>query len=377
MTVPAVESGQAMNHSETGAPLRIESVHSAAAAPEHAPKNGPERTTRILLLAVVLGLCQQIYPLYRSVDRYQPEYWKSFIDGTGPAPEQYRIGVKLAAWWMVEHLGWAFRHGFLLMDVAGALMAVYLFYALLEQRRPVLTGTIELRWFASAAFVALICFYLMWVGSFFRPETLPITGLAALLVYLWSSWEKDDTRWHRARVAAGVAGASALLAWIRADVALLLNAGWLIGSLRRTQRSTVPHRTCKILASSVGAGLAAATQLYLMRVKYPHASYGAVPVLMIRESWRKPLNLPPFICFMVPIAWTYLQFWHDPSASSDEELDTGIVISSVMYLLLWGAMGKLNEVRIFVPFALALTPLTVELATRRISPNPAVGRQCT
>lgn len=351
--------------------MQTESARSAAAELRSASKSGPERMTRVLLLAVALGLCERTYWLYDSIDHFQPGYWKRFVDGLGPAPEQYRIGVKLAAWWMVEHLRWGFRHGFLLMDVAGTLTAVYLLYALLRRRESVRGALPALTWFASAGFVALVCFYFGWAGAYFRPETLPTAGFVAMMVWLWSSWDRAQSRSKEWAIAFGLLAASFLQAWIRADVPAALNAGVLLGMLLCRGKSTARGRAWKVVVGIVCVGIAVGVQLYLMKVKYPSASYGPVPVLMIRHSWKKPLNLPPFICFMVPVTWTFLRFWRDRIAGSVDELDSGLVIGSVLYLLLWAVMGKLNEVRIFIPFALALAPLTIELAMRQIPPDAA------
>jgi hypothetical protein len=214
-----------------------------------------------------------------------------------------------------------------------------------------------------------MCFYFAWVDSFFRPETLPTVGFVALMVWLWSSWKTGQSRSKEFGIALALIAASFLEAWIRADVAAALNAGMLLACVGWRGKRVATGRAWKIVVGALCVGTAAAVQLYLMKVRYPHATYGPIPVLMIRHSWRRPLNLPPFICFMVPVVWTFVQFWRQRLAWSGDEVDSGLVIAGVMYLLLWGVMGKLNEVRIFVPFALALAPLTVDLALRRISPG--------
>lgn len=347
--------------------MQTESAGSAAGGPDSGPSMRPERMTGILLLAVALGLCERTYWLYDSIDHYQRGYWKSFIEGAGLAPEQYRIGVKMAAWWMVEHLGWGFRHGFLLMDVAGSIIAVYLLYALLRRRETVRNASVSLQWFSSAAFVALTCFYFAWVDTYFRPETLPTVGLVAVMVWLWSSWNAGQSRGTQFGIALGLLAVSFVEGWIRADVAAALNGGMLLGCVARRAKRPGRPRAWKIVVAALCVGIAAGEQLYLMKVKYPQASYGPIPVLMIRHSWRRPLNLPPFICFMVPVVWTFVRFWRERRDWSGDEVDSGLIIASAMYLVLWGVMGKLNEVRIFVPFALAMAPLTIDLAMRRIS----------
>jgi hypothetical protein len=122
------------------------------------------------------------------------------------------------------------------------------------------------------------------------------------------------------------------------------------------------------------AVIAGGTQLYIMWVKYPHASYGPIPVLMIRHDLQQPLTFPPFFCFMLPIAWTYFRLWHDRNRRSGEDTDLGLVIGSMLYVIFWLVLGKLDEVRIFIPFALALMPLTVELAMNRIQ-RPVLIRE--
>ena len=336
---------------------------------------GPQRTARVLLLTFALGLCDLTYWQYSYVDRVNPGYWKNFIDGVELAPEQYRIGVKLAAWWMVQHFGWGFRHGFALIDVVSSLAAVFLLYDLLQRRAAVRAASVEVQWFASAAFIALTCFYLVWVGSYFRPETLPNSGAAAIMLWLWASWDRIAAKkLGQAWVAIALVAASALQGWIRADLACVLNAGIFIGYLVRQRTGRVQHAGWKLAVSLLCAVIAGGTQLYIMWVKYPHASYGPIPVLMIRHDLQQPLTFPPFFCFMLPIAWTYFRLWHDRNRRSGEDTDLGLVIGSMLYVIFWLVLGKLDEVRIFIPFALALMPLTVELAMNRIQ-RPVLIRE--
>jgi hypothetical protein len=344
-----------------------EGMTSGAAGSDDRANAGPRRSARILLLAVGLGLCDQTYWQYSFIDHYQKGYWKSFVDGNGLAPEQYRIGVKMAAWWMVKHLGWGFRHGFALMDVVSTLTALFLLYALLNGRRSVQAASVELKWFASAGFLALVCFYLSWVGAYFRPETLPTTGLLVVSLWLWSSYDRVRSNGDRVWIAVGLFAATALQAWIRADVPLALNAGMFCSCLWRRRPTGVQHRAVKIVISLLCVAIAAATQLYIMRIKYPHASYGPIPIVMVRYDLRQPLTFPPFLCFMVPIAWTLVRFWRSRRHRSLEPTDAGLVLGSMLYLLLWIVMGKLDEIRIYIPFALALVPLSVDLALERLS----------
>ncbi len=350
-------------------PLRSETARLEHSATEIAgPQAGtrmlrPQLLTRVLLLATVLGVCDQSYWQYSDVDHYAKGYWLPFVQGAGAAPEQYRIGVKMTAWWLVQHLSWEFRYGFTLMDVLAAIAGALLVYDLLLRRPAIRQSTTALQWFASAGFVLLVCYYMAWVGFFFRPETLPSFGLTACMAWLWTL--RRDERGRPVLTICGLIAAAAAQAWIRADVPCALNAGILLASTVGTGRGLSISRRASIFTAAVCIAVAAGTQFYIMRVLYPHASYGNIPVFMVTHDLHQPLTYPPFLIFIVPLAWSGFQAWRQRAV-----LDTGtrgLLLGAAIYLVLWILLGKLDEVRIFIPFAVVLIPITMELAIRRIS----------
>jgi len=347
---------------------------SSSARPEQHSTRTPHRTTVILLLAIILGLCDRNYWQYSNVDHYWPTYWMPFIHGTALAPEQYRIGVKLAAWWLVQHFHWGFRHGYALMDVVASVPGSLLLFDMVERKRWYRDSRLELQWFASAAFLMLVCFNLMWIESYFRPETLPTTGLVALMAWLWT--RRGDAPPSLSRellIIVGLLAASLAQGFIRADVVCMLSAGIFFVSVFAWGRGISLRRSAAI-ATSVACGLiGVGIQLYLMKIRYPQATYGPIPVWMIRYALRQPLNFPPFLCFIAPFAWTVIRFFRRPPPA--DAANQGILVGSVLYFALWVVMGKLDEVRIFVPFALALAPLTIELMIRRIGNPERAGVQ--
>lgn len=324
------------------------------------------RTTQILLLALAAGVCDQSYWQYSNVDHYWPAYWLPYVHGTGLAPEQYRIAVKFAAWWLVRHLHWGFRHGFVLMDVIGLVAAVLLTFNLLEKRRGFQQASTERRWLAAMVVFALAAYYLEWAGFFFRPETLPSVGLTVLLAWLWTARAKGSSGRYAITIG-GLILASGAQAWIRADISCALNAGiFLIAITRFSRDLSLPKRTAMVTSLACIA-IALGTQLYIMRVMYPHASYGSTPVFMVTRDLHMWLGLPPFLVFMLPVAWTGIQAWRQKARLDGPSL--GLLLGAAIYLFSWILMGKIDEVRIFIPFALALSPLTADLALRRISPT--------
>lgn len=345
-------------------PAHPQSVQEIASLDLRPEASRPRRTAQVLLLALALGVCDQTYWLYSNVDHYWPTYWLPYVHGIGMAPEQYRVGVKLAAWWLVEHFHWGFRHGFVLMDIVALIIAVLLTYNLLERRQTMRNAGIGLQWFAAAAVFALAAYYLSWVGFFFRPETLPSVGLTILMAWLWSVRAKPNYGGNIA-VACGLILASAAQAWIRADVPCALNAGILLVSLTPSGSELSLPKRWAIATSLLCIAVAGTTQLYIMRVLYPHASYGPTPVFMVTHDLHQWLELPPFLVFMLPVAWTGVQAWR--RRTTVDGPSRGLLFGAAIYLILWLLMGKIDEVRIFIPFALALAPLTAELAVRKIN----------
>jgi len=323
----------------------------------------PQRVTRVLLLAMMLGLCDQNYWQYSNVDHYFAGYWMPFVRGTGTAPEQYRIGVKMAAWWLVQHFSWGFRHGFTLMDVLASTVGVLLIYDLLLRRAAIRSATMAWQWFSSIGFVMLVCFYMAWVGFFFRPETLPSFGVTACMVWLWMHPRTKSM--GTPLIICGLLIAAATQAWIRADIPCALNAGVFLACLTGSGRGLSISRRAALVTSLACIAVAAGIQLYIMRVLYPHANYGGIPVVMMLHDPHQPLTLPPFLVFMLPVAWTAVQAWRQRSVLDTG--DKGLVFGAAIYWVLWVVLGKLDEVRIFIPFAVALIPITMELAVRRIS----------
>jgi hypothetical protein len=350
-------------------PLRSETApleHSAREIASPTPGTrilSPQCATRVLLLAAVLGVCDQSYWRYSNVDHYFKGYWMPYVQGTGAAPEQYRIGVKMAAWWLVKHLSWDFRYGFTLLDVIASTVGILLVYDLLLRRPIIRAADTASQWFASAAFVLLVCYYMAWVGFYFRPETLPSFGLTACMAWLWT--RRPGKRSSAGLTICGLLICAAAQAWIRADIPCALNAGIFLVSLTRAGEGLSISRRAALVTSALCVAVAAGTQLYIMRVLYPHASYGNIPLFMVTHDLHQPLTFPPFLIFILPLVWTGVQAWRRRSV-----LDTGsrgLLVGAAIYFVLWVLIGKLDEVRIFIPFAIALIPVTMELAVRRIS----------
>ncbi len=334
-------------------------------------ENKPRRATLTVLAIVVLAACFLDYWQY-SRQFYTPGYssdptgWMAVALGTGYAPQQYRIGVVQSASWMSQHMHMGMRHAFFLLDLISLASAVFLLYGLLEKSTSYRKASVAVQWFGSAAFVLLVQFYLAWLLWYQRPETLPSALYVALLLWLWTRkgiWIDESTA-GRLLTAGMILLLSLAQGLIRADVAFLVNAGAFLVCLTRKGMGLALSRYPALLTSIAGALLAVAIQFYMMKVVYPHATYGDGPIFQLKFNIICPIRWVPFGLFFSPYMWTLIQITRRKFAL--DAANIALVAGSVLYLGLWMLLGKMDEVRIFLPFAMALVPLTVQLAMRRL-----------
>ena len=366
LPIPSEDYPEALSHPQAAA-------HAQAAGREESLAS-PGRYARVLLIAMLLGSTFRNYWTNSHYEHLDPSVWMSFVNGTGAAPEQYRVGVKQVAWWIMRHLGGGFRHSFALLDIVGSVIAALLLYSLLERSRFYREGGLLRRWFGSGVFLVLFFYYLSWLPWFEKAETLPSAGLVAGLLWLWSKRPGSTSGLRIALTVAGLLLLTMGQALVRADIALLLSAGMFLVALTRRfgDGHSLPQPWA--LGTSVACALlAAGTQAYMMRVAYPHASYGDTPVFMLRYDIADPLVVGPFVLFLLPVVWTALaalrQLRAGGSSSrfvNEDAAGLGLLLGALLYIPLWMVLGKLDEVRIFLPFALALVPLSTGLVLRRV-----------
>ena len=341
-----------------------------------APEN-PGRPLRVLLLAAVVGGCLRNFRAYSRSEHANPDGYLAFVQGRGLAPEQYRPGVKWLAWLVMRASGMHFRHAFALLDLLFASAAVLLLCDLLENTLTFRRAGRAGQCFAAACLLAISLLSLSWLSWFEKPETLPAVGLVAGLLFLWTRPSNASQALGGGGTSAGLGApwprAAALilttlaLALVRADVALALCGGMCLVAAGRHGPGLALRRTAAICTSGAGLFLSAGVQLYLMLRAFPLANYGRTPVLMGRHDLTKPLVLVPFFLFMLPFAWTA---WHlRRFGARAESASVGLLLGGLLYLPLWMALGKVDEVRIFLPFALSLGPLTAEMAILRWLPT--------
>jgi hypothetical protein len=325
--------------------------------------------TLIVLTATLLSACFLDYWAYSRAFYLQPGIWMDLVHGTGSAPAQYRVGVVRSAFWISEHMHMGMRHAFTLLDMISGLAAVFLLYDLLERSLTYRKSGMTAKWFGSVAYVVLVQYYLAWLLWYQRPETLPTAMLVAILLWLWTRkniWLDESTvgQWLTAALIFLVSAAQGV---VRADMAFMVDLGMLLLCLTRLGKGLALPRSAAIVVSLSGAILAGAIQIYMMKVVYPNASYGTTPVFQLKLNFIDHDRVFPFVLFLIPYWWMLAQI--AKRRLTGDAAGLGMVAGSLMFAVLWIIFGKFDEVRIFMPIALALAPLTVQGLMEHVGVN--------
>ena len=139
----------------------------------------------------------------------------------------------------------------------------------------------------------------------------------------------------------------------------VLVVAWRGGRLSLSRSSTMAVAACCM-------AIAAATQIVLAKIVYPQAHYATGYFFMLpRDIWR--LNdLLCFVVFLLPAAWTLREVRRRRFLG--DAAGVAMLLAAIPFVLLWMTIGRIEEVRIFLPLALAITPLTVQMAMLLTAP---------
>jgi hypothetical protein len=298
------------------------------------------------------------------------------VSGTASAPSQYRIGVIDTAYVLARHTHLGMRHTLTALDVIAGFVAVFALFLILRRSAAYRNADLARQWFGAAGFVILVQFYLAWLLWYQRPETLPTAALLSLaLLLLAVKFPLLPEGLARGVSVIGLLVLAVAQGFVRADVAFALHVGILLVCLTPAGKGFALSRGLQAGTSAVAILLVVAIQFELMRKMYPQASYGDTPVLELFLNLRSPLRYIPFALFLVPSVWTALVLTRRRYKTGSAEI--GMLAGAAIFLGMWVTAGKIDEVRIFLPFALALAPLTVEVAMQRFLAGTEVAEERT
>jgi hypothetical protein len=327
---------------------------------------GPKRVASVLLSAIVLSTGYLDYWAYSQAFYKEPNIWMDVVTGTGNAPSQYRIGVIDTAYFLARHLHVGMRHTLALLDVISGMIAVFALFLVLQRSAVYRKAGVATQWFGAASFIILVQFYLAWLLWYQRPETLPTAAILALALLLVAVKAPESDTVGGIGMAGTIAGLLLLAVaqgFVRADVAFALHVGVLLVCLTGAGKGFALPRGVQAGTSVVAMLLALGIQYYLMKRVYPQANYGDTQVVQLFFNLKSPSAYAPFLLFLLPTGWTAVMLTR--RRYQVEPAGVGIFTAAVIFLGMWVVVGKIAEVRIFLPFALALAPVTAELAMQR------------
>jgi hypothetical protein len=249
-----------------------------------------------------------------------------------------------------------------LITTASALFAGFTLLRLLERTETFRRASGSLQWLGSATFVLLALFYLQWVGWYYRPDTLPSAASLAAMYWLWAiPPERAATPGRRALIAAGLLGLAFAQGFLRADIGVAMNLGVLLASAAGLRGLSLPRRA-SVVVGGLGVLISAGILLYLIRFVYPQASYGDTEKFMLPKNIERWWGTVPFLLFTFPVLWTAVKAW-----KRRREIDApslAVLAGGMIFMSMWLIMGKDDEVRIYIGFAMAIAPLTSQLVIR-------------
>lgn len=154
-------------------------------------------------------------------------------------------------------------------------------------------------------------------------------------------------------------------------VAILFHLGLFLYVIVRSSKDFPAGRAALVAASCVSGLISTAILWILMHKIFPHATYGTTPVFQLFAN-LSPNQLVPFLMFFTPILYTYLRIRSSGTNTSGPE--DALRLSAVFYLASWVLVGLVQEVRIFVPFAFALMPQTVNTLANSLERDSGVAK---
>ncbi len=313
------------------------------------------RFVKLLLFLVVLALAHFVHDGWRTRLTWDAEhpnlannpYYYLFRPAPPPlhAPEAYRVAIPALGQFLVGRLhvpdpayvaaGLDFGFGFL---------ASYLLYKAAIEGLPVSTKKTE-RMLVVALFLAFLQFPLAWVVPWQRPETLPSALYLAFALRCLIDARKTAV-WTLLLLAATLCQTL-----VRSDVPFVFGIGLALASMIRSTQASGPRSTN--IAKGVAITLVSAgMQAYLKFVRYPHLTYWPGTEVFPFRANLQFHNLSNFSIALLP--FLIVAAFAIAKKMRLDALDILVLVTSALYLPIWFAVGIVGEVRVGVPFLMAL-----------------------
>jgi hypothetical protein len=151
---------------------------------------------------------------------------------------------------------------------------------------------------------------------------------------------------------------------------IAFHAGFLVACLLPQARSLPLGRAAQAAASLLSIAVAVGIEYFIMHHVYPNAprQNAAFQLLANLKGWLSYFVVavalfPWWITLRLAVRrWRTLDGWM-----------VGLLLGSAVHFVLFCTLGIVGEVRIFLPFAMTLVPLTVTLAYASIEQTVSVA----
>ena len=314
------------------------------------------RYKELVFLCIVIGAISLSYGFmdwvfYWQSFHSQPEAWYLYLHGGIDAPLQYRIGTWLVVAWAHAWLHLSIWLTLTLIDVVSIGLALWCLVYVLRTNVTYLAFSAPLRMLSLAGLFFGAEYYLAWGHWFQYPGTMPSCLFVCLSVLLVSGKAIQN----RYLTSLCLVGASCIQGLVRADIAVALHAGFFLAACSPLTGNIPFGRKWQAITSALAALSAGLVQLYLMEVRFPGARYGSAGVFRFTTNFL-PANWMTAGLALLPF-WAILYLIAKRKYRPDG-VTAMFLLSSCLYFVLWLMVGRLQEVRIFLPFGMALLPST-------------------
>jgi hypothetical protein len=315
------------------------------------------RVNASLLLFLAMIMFGSIFLDYWSYSRafYSGALvFDDILAGTADAPQQYRILIPFTAVFLANNLHLGLRHVVALVDLIAISGASVLIISLLNRRSLYRNGDRVFRIATVLVAIALAEYYLAWLIWYQKYDTL--LGVMYTSATFWLITNKrSDRTWVFLLL---MILTSAVESWSRADLVVIVNGGLVVSIIlfREQLRDFVEIRflaTCCACAT-----LGAAVQLYLSRGLYPKATYGDTPLVQLAANLNIT-DMAVYFAFVLPVIFAILILLQRRKDHLEEAML--LVVPTIAYFLIVFVIGRIEEVRLFLPFVFPFLPATAEV----------------
>jgi hypothetical protein len=338
--------------------------------PHVSEKRVDRRLKRFLIWSVLLltaGYTFLDYWEYSRIEHEEPISWAQLAVGQGLAPAQYRIGVFFTANFIAHLTHLHFRHIFAGFDLICCGISLASIFFLLTRSQWFRESTQVGQWGQIFFALLLTQLYLGWTFWFQEPETMPALLVLALSALVCSG----HLQVPRPMLALSLVLLAVLGATIRADDVVAFQSGMLMACIYVRERKSDDQNEDRawLQPASLLAIIAAfAVEGFITRRLFPHAERSA-PLFQLFANLHAVNGALAILCTIPPWVLTVWLAWRERLMLPLWLI--GVTLASVIEFVLFLTFGMSEEVRIFLPFALVLIPLSAVLLYRWFTREPA------